>query len=177
MKGNRAAIRYAKAILEIATSKSVAEQVNNDMITIASTINGNAELSGFIQNPTISVEIKEKALLEVFAAVNPVTKSLFHLLFVNKRFEILEAIAVNYKQLFDEMNGVEVAKVTTAIPMDAELETKIMAKIATFSSKKITIENTVDPSIIGGFILRIGDQQYNASVANRLQELKREFSN
>src|SRR6478672_10211200 len=143
MKGNRAAIRYAKAILEIATQKNVAQDVNNDMDTIASTISGNVELSGFIQNPTISVEIKEKALLEVFAAANPVTKSLFHLLFVNKRFEILEAIAVSYKQLFDEMNGVEVAKVTTAIEMDAALEAKIMEKIATFSNKKITIENTV----------------------------------
>jgi len=45
------------------------------------------------------------------------------------------------------------------------------------TTKKLTIENTIDPSIIGGFILRIGDMQFNASVANRLQELKREFSN
>ena len=177
MKGNRAAIRYAKAILEVANSKNVAQDVNNDMNTVASTINGNVELNGFIQNPTISVEIKENALLEVFAAVNPVTKSLFHLLFVNKRFEILAAIASHYKQLFDEMNGVEVAKVTTAIEMDSALEAQIMAKITSFSNKKITIENTVDPSIIGGFILTIGDQQYNASVANRLSALKREFSN
>lgn len=177
MTGNRAAIRYAKAILDEAISKNAATQVNDDMILVASTINGNQELNGFIQNPTIGVDVKENALLEVFAAVNPVTKSLFHLLFVNKRFEILEGIANNYKQLFDQMNGVEIAKVTTAIPMDDALHAKIMAKIATFSSKKITVENTVDPSIIGGFILRIGDQQYNASVANRLQELKREFSN
>lgn len=177
MTGNRAAIRYAKAILDVANSKNSATQVNDDMILVATTINGNQELSSFIQNPTISVEVKENALLEVFAAVNPVTKSLFHLLFVNKRFEILAPIATNYKQLYDEMNGVQTAKVTTAIEMDADLETQIMAKIATFSNKKITIENTVDPSIIGGFILRIGDQQYNASVANRLSALKREFSN
>jgi F-type H+-transporting ATPase subunit delta len=177
MTGNRAAIRYAKAILDVANDKNVAQEVNNDMTSIASTIKGNDELNSFIQNPTISVEVKENALLEVFAAVNPVTKSLFHLLFVNKRFEIVAPIASNYNQLYDEMNGVQVAKVTTAIPMDADLESKIMAKIATFSNKKISIQNTVDPSIIGGFILRIGDQQYNASVANRLQELKREFSN
>ena len=80
--------------------------------------------------------------------------------------------------MFDVLNGVEVAQVTTAIPMDAALEAKVSAKIASFSSsKKITIENTIDPSIIGGFILRIGDKQYNASIANRLQVLKRELSN
>ncbi len=177
MASTRAAIRYAKAILEIAESKGVALAVSEDMNSIASTINGNLELSTFIQNPTLKVEVKEKALLEVFANTNSVTKMLFRLLFENKRFEILEAIALEYNNLFDIMNGVEVAKVTTAIPMDAALEVKVLAKIATLSDKKITIENSVDASIIGGFILRIGDKQYNASIANRLQVLKRELSN
>ena len=177
MASTRAAIRYAKAILDLANSKGVAEAVNNDMKSIASTIQSNLELSTFIQNPTTKVEVKESALLEVFANVNGATKGLFHLLFENKRFEILEAIAVEYSRVFDESNGIEVAKVTTAIPMDAALEAKVIAKVSTLSDKKITIENIVDPSIIGGFILRIGDQQYNASVANRLQVLKRELSN
>jgi F-type H+-transporting ATPase subunit delta len=177
MASTRAAIRYAKAILDLANSKGVAEAVNNDMKLIASTIESNLELSTFIQNPTTRVDVKESALLEVFENVNGITKGLFHLLFENKRFEILDAIAVQYSKVFDESNGVEVAKVTTAIPMDAALEAKVLAKIATLSDKKITIENIVDPAIIGGFILRIGDQQYNASVANRLQVLKRELSN
>ena len=177
MSGIRAAIRYAKAILEIADSKGVASEVGADMTLIASTITGNLELTHFIQNPLITTDIKKNVVSEVFASVNPVTKSLFQLLFENKRFEILAAIAVEYNNLFDVMNGVEVAKVTTAFPMDAELEAKVMAKIATFSDKKVTIENTIDASIIGGFILRIGDKQYNASVANRLHVLKRELSN
>lgn len=177
MASTRAAIRYAKAILDLANSKGVAEIVNNDMKSIALAIGTNIELSTFILNPTTKVEIKESALLEVFANTNGVTKGLFHLLFENKRFEILEAIALEYNKLFDQSNGIEVAKVTTAIPMDAALEAKVLDKIATLSDKKITIENIVDPAIIGGFVLRIGDQQYNASVANRLQVLKRELSN
>ncbi|MFM9988858.1 ATP synthase F1 subunit delta [Flavobacterium sp.] len=177
MSSTRAAIRYAKAILDLATSKNVAKEVSNDMFLVVTTINGNSELDSFIQNPTIKVEAKENALLEVFASTNGVTKSLFHLLFENKRFEILSATATEYNKLFDEENGIEVAKVTTAIPMDADLEAKVKAKIATFSDKKVTIENIVDASIIGGFILKIGDKQYNASIANRLQVLKRELSN
>jgi len=177
MAGTRAAIRYAKAILDMAHDKGVAMEVNNDMQTIAETIIGNEELKSFIQSPTTTVEVKESALSEIFTAVNPVTKSLFRLLLENKRFEILSDIATVYNNLFEEMNGVEVAKVTTAVPMDAELESKVLSKILTFSNKKVNIENIVDPSIIGGFILRIGDQQYNASVANRLQVLKRELSN
>lgn len=177
MSSTRAAIRYAKAILDIANTANAANEVSQDMTLIATTIKENKELEGFIANPTLKNEVKNNALLEVFAATNKVTKSLFHLLFDNKRFELLHPIAVAYNKLFDEANGVEVAKVTTAIAITPELEQKVMEKIATFSNKKITINNIIDPSIIGGFILRIGDQQYNASVANRLQVLKRELSN
>ena len=178
MSSTRAAIRYAKAILEIAVSKKATSEVSADMALIASTIKSNSELSSYIHNPLVRVEAKKDVVSEVFASVDPVTKSIFQLLLENKRFEILDSIAVEYNKLFDIMNGVEVAKVTTAVPMDAELEAKVSAKIASISSsKKITIENIVDPAIIGGFILRIGDKQYNASIADRLQVLKRELSN
>lgn len=177
MSSTRAAIRYAKAILDMATTSSAANEVSQDMTLIANTIKENKELEAFIANPTLKNEVKNSALSEVFASTNKVTKGLFQLLFENKRFELLNAIAVEYNKLFDEANGVQVAKVTTAVAITPELEKKVMEKIATFSNKKITINNIVDPSIIGGFILRIGDQQYNASVANRLQVLKRELSN
>jgi F-type H+-transporting ATPase subunit delta len=120
---------------------------------------------------------KYTAIAEIFASVQPDTKGLFLLLKENKRFEILAEIAQQYNAQHDVLNGIEVAKVTTAFPITPDLEAKVLAKIKEFSTSKITIENIVDPAIIGGFILRIGDQQYNASVANRLQELKREFSN
>lgn len=97
MASTRAAIRYAKAILEIAQDKGAVQEVGGDMQLIASTINSNQELHNFIESPTIGASNKEAALLEVFASTNATTKSLFHLLFVNKRFGILEAIALEYK--------------------------------------------------------------------------------
>jgi len=174
---SRAAIRYAKAILETAVSNGNAPKVNGDMLSIVASVAESAELSEFLSSPIISSEVKMSALKEVFANVQSETNSLFRLLQENKRFEILADIAAQFNTLFDELNGVEVAKVTTAFPITADLESKVLAKIATISNKKVTIENIVDPSIIGGFVLRIGDKQYNASVANRLQELRREFSN
>ena len=174
---SRAAIRYAKAILDIAVLSNNSNKVNEDMMTIVEAIAANKDLSEFLSSPIITSEIKRNALTEIFESVQSETKSLFRLLQENKRFEILAPIAAQYNSLFDEMNGVEVANVTTAFPITPELEAKVLAKIATFSDKKITIINTVDAAIIGGFVLRIGDKQYNASVANRLQELKREFSN
>jgi F-type H+-transporting ATPase subunit delta len=174
---SRAAIRYAKAILETAVSTGKANQVNDDMKSIIAAVNSSPDLKDFLASPIITSEVKMNVLSEIFGSVQADTKSLFRLLQENKRFQILEAIATQFNAQFDEMNGVEVAKVTTAFPITADLEAKILAKATSISTKKITIQNTVDPSIIGGFILRIGDKQYNASVSNRLQELKREFSN
>ena len=174
---SRAAIRYAKAILETAVSSGKANQVNEDMKSIIAAVDSSADLNQFLASPIITSDLKMNALSEVFSSVQAETKSLFRLLQENKRFEILVAIASQYNAQFDEMNDVEVANVTTAFPITADLEAQILAKAATISTKKLTIQNTVDPSIIGGFILRIGDKQYNASVSNRLQELKREFIN
>ncbi|HRE77808.1 MAG TPA: ATP synthase F1 subunit delta [Flavobacterium sp.] len=177
MRMSRAAIRYAKAIIENAVSNGRADAVNQDMKLINETVNSNEELKLFLVSPVVKPEAKFDALSEIFASVQNDTKGLFLLLKENKRFEILGEIAEQYNAQHDVLNGIEVAKVTTAFPINSDLEAKVLAKIKEFSNKKITLINTVDPSIIGGFILRIGDQQYNASVANRLQQLKREFSN
>jgi F-type H+-transporting ATPase subunit delta len=82
---------------------------------------------------------------------------------------------LQYKQLYDQLNNKEEATVTTAVPMTSAMEAKVMAKLKTLSSKEISLKKTVDETILGGFILRVGDQQYNASVSNQLNELKNKF--
>jgi F-type H+-transporting ATPase subunit delta len=172
---SRAAIRYAKAILDNASVKGNAEVVNNDMKLILETIQGNKELKTFINSPVVKQEMKRSALSQIFSAVNDETKSLFQLLASNARFELLDDIAIQYHNLYNDSIGIEKAYVTTAVAITPELESKVIAKASEFTSKKITIENLIDPSIIGGFILRVADKQYNASVSSRLAELKREF--
>jgi F-type H+-transporting ATPase subunit delta len=174
---SKAAKRYAKAILEMAQGIGNATQVADDMALIATTVKENKELQNFINSPQVKANVKESALKEIFGNTQNVTQGLFQLLFTNKRFDILPAIAAQYKAQYDLANGVEVATVTTAQPIDAALEAKVLAKVKEFSDKKVTLKNVVNPDIIGGFILRVGDMQYNASVANRLLMLKRELSN
>lgn len=173
---SRAAIRYAKAIIDIATESNNTAAVNNDMGTIVSAIKENDELKDFLSNPIVNGEVKMSALSEIFPSLQAETKGLFQLLLANKRFEILSAIAVEFNKLFDLASGIEQAVVTTAVPLTAELEVQVKNKLKEFSSNTISITNVVDASIIGGFVLRIGDKQYNASVANKLQQLKREFT-
>ena len=112
-------------------------------------------------------------LKEVFPKLNKVTTGLFDILVTNKRINILDSVAQKYTVLFDELNGKEVAQVTTAVPMTKDLEIKVLAKIKELTNKAVDVENIVDESIIGGFILRIGDKQYNASIQNKLNKVKK----
>ena len=175
MSGTRAAIRYAKAILSVATDNQTAEKIQLEMDEIAHTIASNAALNAALKSPVVKLSEKAAVLDKVFNNFSPELKSLFQTLAQNKRIDLLEEISLQYKQLYDQLNSKEVATVTTAVPMTSAMEAKVMSKLKTLSSKKISLKKTVDETILGGFILRVGDQQYNASVSNQLNELKNKF--
>ena len=178
MNGSRAAIRYAKAILSFALEQQKEVEVNNDMLLVANTIQDSKELQLLLNSPVLKTELKKSALKEIFESkTSPLTIGLINLLIDNKRLPILGEVAKKYNVIFDSLKGIEVAKVTTAIPLTEELNQQILRKVIEITGKQATIESIINPDIIGGFILRVGDIQYDASVANKLQVLKRQFEN
>jgi F-type H+-transporting ATPase subunit delta len=176
MAGARAAIRYAKAVLSLATDQKSADAVNNDMKLIATTIAESKDLSEALQSPVIPSSVKKAVLLDVFKKADKTTLGLIDTLITNNRIDILGDVASKYSQLLDESKGIELATVTTAVALTADLEKKVLAKAKELTGKNVEVKSIVDESILGGFILRIGDLQYNASVANQLNKLKREFT-
>ncbi|EAS20590.1 ATP synthase F1 subunit delta [Nonlabens mediterrranea] len=176
MKLSRAASRYAKAILSLAIDKKEADAVNEEMKSILVTLNGNKELRDFMSSPLIKSEQKRGALRQVFKDAGAITMGSFDLLVDNKRADVLMDVATKYILLFEDMNKREIATVTTAVEITAELEQKVLAKAKELAGKEITLEKNIDESILGGFILRVGDQEINASVANKLGQLKRTFA-
>ena len=175
MKGNRAAQRYARAILDLAKEQKAAEAVNKDMLGVSKVIAENEELQAALSSPVVKPEEKRNVLKEVFKDAHATTLGTFDLLLENKRIPILKSVAQKYTELYNEMNNIRIATVTTAVPLDASMEEKILNKIKELTGESAVIESKVDPEIIGGFILRIGDLQYNASVSHNLDKLKREM--
>jgi len=176
MKLSRAASRYAKAILDLAIDKKEAATVNEDMKSVLTTVHKNKELQDFLKSPVVKTEQKRGALRQIFSTVGGITMGAFDLIVDNQRADILGDIATKYILLFEEMNKREVATVTTAVEITAELEAKVLAKAKELAGTDVILEKKVDPSIVGGFILRVGDKEINASVHNTLGELKREFA-
>lgn len=174
---SRAAIRYAKAILQKATEDSTEAVLFGDMQSVFYTIEGSRELQSVLQSPVIKANDKKEALLKIFSGQSQITHSLINILVANKRTPLLGKVAKSFIDLYNEQEGVKVATVTTAVPLSDEMERKVMDKVKELTgSEKVTLRSEIDPAIIGGFILRVGDIQYNASIANQLGNLKREFS-
>jgi F-type H+-transporting ATPase subunit delta len=176
MSGSRAAIRYAKAVLSLATDNKSAEAVSGDMKSITNAISQSEDLSQMLQSPVVRSSDKKAVLLSVFKDANVATTNLIDTLISNKRLSLLNDVASSYSHLYDQMRGTQVAKVTTAIPLTSDLKTKVLAKVKELTGKEAEVESIIDESILGGFILRVGDIQYNASIANKLAKLKREFT-
>ncbi|WP_440879684.1 ATP synthase F1 subunit delta [Tenacibaculum sp. C7A-26P2] len=178
MKGARPALRYAKALLNLATDAGNETEVNNNMKLIADTIAESSELDAMLKSPVIKAADKRKVLTALFGdKVNNILKGLFNILEENKRMVMLEPIAKQYAVIYDYHKSMQVAKVTTAVPLNKELEQRILAKIVEITGNQANIENIVNPDIVGGFILRVGDVQYDASISNQFKELRREFDN
>ena len=178
MKGARPALRYAKAVLNLAKDTGIESEVNADMQFINATISENDDLQTMLKSPVIKASDKKKVLNAIFTdKVNAVSLGLFNLLEENKRMMMLEVIAKQYAIIYDYDKNIQVAKVTTAVALTKELEDKIQAKIVEITGNSAGIENIVNPTILGGFILRVGDLQYDASISNNFNELRREFDN
>lgn len=175
MKSERAALRYAKALLDFSIESQKEEKVYFEMQNIFSVMQSVQDLDNALNNPVLPTKTKRQIMNEVFNKSNKITKRLFELLSQNNREGILDIIAKKYITLFDQHMGKVTAMVITAVPLTNSLEKKVLHKAAELSRLKIELKNIIDPSIKGGFILRVGDLQYNASVSERMQILNREL--
>jgi len=176
MRDIRAPHRYAKALLSIGLEHAKADALEDQMKLIVSTIDENPELNVALNSPVVSGAAKLSILKDLFAShVDGLVVGLFNVLVENKRLPLLRDIAAQFAVIYDHHRSIDLAVVTTAVPLTKELESKVLAKVKELTGKETAIENVVDQDILGGFILRIGDLQYDASISSQLNSLRREF--
>lgn len=175
MSEHRAAYRYAKALMDLAVEQGKVREVEKDMRLVLDTIQESDPLKDMLQSPVITDQDKGTALKALFKGAQPLTSELFNLLGTNSRANILREVAEQYAALYEKMQGQDIATVLTAIPLNADLEKKILKQLKDITGREVVIENKIDPELIGGFILQMGDLEYNASISNKLGNLKREL--
>tara|TARA_B100001758_G_scaffold166415_1_gene143669 strand:- start:52 stop:582 length:531 start_codon:yes stop_codon:yes gene_type:complete len=174
---SRAAIRYAKAVYEIAHDENSVNEVFNDMSLVKKLNGSSADFKALLSNSQINSRDKKNAILSLIDNHNSLTLKLLDLLIFNKRVSIVGDIATSFIQLYNKHNNIKEALVITASPINKELESEILSKINIPDAKAINLNNIVDPSIIGGFIIRYDGKEYNSSVKQNLNNLKKELTN
>ncbi|MFQ3340412.1 MAG: F-type H+-transporting ATPase subunit delta [Flavobacteriaceae bacterium] len=172
MRGTRAALRYAKAMLAYAQESNASEAVAKDMRSLVSLVHNNNEVQIVLQNPILHVAQKKAVLKELFSQASPQTIKLFSLLAAKNRLTLLTVTAEQYVRLYAQTQGEVNAVVTTAVALSPALEQIVLDKAKGLTKDKVQLENKIDPEIIGGFILKIGDLQYDASVVHQLKAIK-----
>ena len=174
---SRAAIRYAKAIYDIANEENSVNEVYRDMNFINELDCGSLDFRNLLSNSQINFQDKKKLILSLIKQSNALTEKLIDLLIHNKRVKIIGDIASSFIQLYNKNNNIKEATIITASPINNELESKILSMINIKDAKSVNLTNVVNPNIIGGFIIRFDGKEYNASVKQNLNNLKTELTN
>ena len=177
MASSRAAQRYAKALLDLAQENNNQEAINKEIRDIHATLMNSQELRNVLKSPVVKPTLKVNSLNAIFKDASVIIKNLFKVLATNSRISDLAVVTKKFMELYDERNNIKVATVTTAETLTPEMETKILSKVTSLTGSKVTLKSKIDKEILGGFILRIGDQQYDASVRGKLNALKTRFKN
>ncbi len=173
------AARYAKSLLDLAKEQGITETMYTDMKFLKQTLAQNRQLALILKNPIVRAEKKNSVVKAVFGGrLNAVTMSFLQIIARKNREAIVDAIADEFIAQYDRMKGIERATVITNIPMTDTLRDKFRAMVTkTTGGKLVELEEKVDSKLIGGYVLRVGDQQIDGSIRNRLNELRLQFMN
>ena len=172
MKSTRTAFRYAKATLAYANENKFSDKVAKEMQELIELHESSRQLNGLLSNPFLPNTKKQSILRSIVPNPSDVTQKLLSLLISNNRLFLLKEVAKSYINLFNEQQGELNATVISAIPLTQNLEKQIHDKLKDFSGKKIFLLNKIDKSLLGGFILKIGDMEFNSSLAYKLKTFK-----
>lgn len=171
------AIRYAKSLIDLAVEQKALEAVNADMEFFVRTIKANSELKAVLENPIIYHDKKINVLDAIFGGkVNPVTITFFKLMVNKNRAEILYPAAQEFINQYDVINNITKATVVSAAELSEANKKTIVAEIEASTKGTVKLTTKVDPALIGGFILTVGDMQVDTSISSSLTKLKKEFS-
>jgi len=178
MSQNKAASRYAKSLIDLSTEQSALEEIKNDMALIEQTIDQNSELETILQNPVIPLSKKAGILDDVFGAkVHAITRTYLKLVVSKGRAAILFDTAKSFVAQYNIIKGIITAEISSAVALTDENRAQIIAVVKKeIGANEVIIKEKVNENLIGGFILKVGDKQFDASISGSLNKLKKELS-
>lgn len=173
----RIASRYAKSLLDLSIEGNKLDTILGDVKSLQNAV-ANKDLANVLKSPIIKGDKKKQILNAIFnGKVDELTMKFMDLVVLKGRESYLKDILDEFMNQYRQFKSISIVKVTSAEPLTDENITRIKEKLlaSKVTADNIEIETVVDPSILGGIIIQVGDKLYDASVAHKLQSLRKEF--
>ncbi len=165
-----AAKRYAQAVFELANERGTIERWNNDL-AILGALAADDEVSAFLASPSTSEADKIALIDKALENAQPEARRLGQMLVRRRRLPIIPEMVAAYNEAVLAQSGVLVAKVTTAVELGTDGEQQVRDQLSQLFGKEVVLNTDVDPSLIGGLVVRVGDNLIDGSVSNSLRRL------
>ncbi len=174
MKHTILARRYAKALFAVGKENDAYEAYNETLQGVAGLYISTPEVADALTNPLYPIDVREKVMAGLINSigVDKVSANFLNLLVEKRRAEILPEIAEEYKIMVDEEKNISHGSVTSAVELSDELQAKIQAALEKLTGKKVELSTSVDPSLIGGIVAKVGDLVLDGSIKTQLAGLK-----
>ncbi len=175
MLTSKVAKRYAQGLLDFTQESGNTEAVFSEMKDIVKIMSSSKELNQFVNTPIIDSRKKEAIALEIFKDFSPVAQNLIRLVIKQGREAQLKNIAQEFINKVEDIKGTQRITLVSATALSQDNINKIIADSKMVNVSNYDLETIIKPEILGGYILRIGDQQIDASVRTKLSNIKKEF--
>ena len=177
MKNPKLSSRYAKALYDFAGERNQIEEVFGDLQLFANTLKENRELQMLLRNPVVPPHQKHEIFESVFnGTLHETTYQFLDLLLKKRREPDLDTICEGFSHLYKQAHNIKTAQIVTAQPLSDELKTKIISLLTEQTHATIELKESVEPSIIGGFVIQMDDYFLDTSILTKINKLRQEFS-
>lgn len=176
MKSSKVATRYAQALIELSIEQNNLEAISADMNYFTEVCEANRDFEVMLESPIVKADKKIAVINAIFEQFHPLSKSFAELITRNGREAMLPQIAIAFNDLLKAHNGILPITLVSAKPLADSVKKSILAKVQGSVEGKLEVTELIDEALVGGFIVRMGDFQIDASVASQLGQLKQRLT-
>jgi F-type H+-transporting ATPase subunit delta len=167
---------YARALFEVAKEHGIVDETHDQLGQFAQALNDNRDLSVFFFSPYFSTEEKKDALKRAVTGAEPVFTNFLEALIERHRMPAIFRIRTRYEELWDAEHKLLPVQVTSAVKLDDDTVSSIGRRIGEQTGLEVELSSDVDPDILGGIVLRVGNFILDASIRNRLEQLRKQVA-